>query len=46
MTEMELQEERRRDDEWNFAKLAVLAVSTLGVALSVIYFFASRAAPF
>lgn len=46
MTEKEFQEERRRDDEWTFNKLAALAVGTLGLALSVIYFFASRAAPY
>src|SRR5690606_8471461 len=31
MEDLEFQEERRRDDAWNFNKLAVLAVVTLGV---------------
>lgn len=46
MDELEFQEERRRDDAWTFNKLAVLAVVTLGGAISVIYFLASQAAPY
>lgn len=46
MEEREFLEERRRDDAWNFNKLAVLAVVTLGAAISIIYTLASRAAPF
>jgi hypothetical protein len=46
MEDLEFQEERRRDDAWNFNKLAVLAIVTLGVAISIIYTLASAAAPY
>ncbi|HLV60376.1 MAG TPA: hypothetical protein VKY51_03140 [Fredinandcohnia sp.] len=46
MEEREFVEERRRDDAWTFSKLAVLAVVTLGAAISIIYTLASRSAPY
>lgn len=46
MKELDFQEERRRDDAWTFGKLAVLAVVTLGAAISIIYVMASAAAPY
>lgn len=46
MEELEFQEERRRDDAWNFNKLAALALVTLGGAIAIIYMFASNAAPY
>lgn len=46
MDKAQFELERKADDAWTFPKLAVLAVVTLTVALSVIWYLGYLASPY
>jgi len=46
MNETEFEMERKADDAWTGPRLVILAVVTLGVALTIITLLARAAAPY